>query len=125
MTFRIIEKNGVKCAAVCGNEKIINDARSALDLLMSAKYEAGTKNIIIDKKSVSDDFFILSTGLAGEILQKYVNYGGRIAIYGDYSHYTSEPLKDFMYESNKGKDVFFVSDEEQAAEMLTRGSDVV
>lgn len=69
-------------------------------------------------------FFVLSTGLAGEILQKYVNYGGRIAIYGDYSNYTSKPLKDFMYESNKGKDVFFVSDEEQAADMLAfRGDD--
>lgn len=120
MTFRIVEKNGVKCAAVCGAEKVIKDAQSALDVLMSANYEAGTKNIIIGKKLVTDEFFVLSTGLAGEILQKYINYGGRIAIYGDYSHYTSKPLKDFIYESNKGKDVFFVSDEEQAAEMLTR-----
>lgn len=120
MMFKIIEKNGVKCAAVCGSDKVIKDAQSALDLLMSAKYEADTKYIIIDKRLIADDFFVLSTGLAGEILQKYINYGGRIAIYGDYSHYTSKPLKDFIYESNKGKDVFFVSDEEQAAEMLTR-----
>ena len=27
--------------------------------------------------------FRLSTGLAGEILKNYVNYGGRIAIYGE------------------------------------------
>lgn len=121
MTFKITEKNGVKCAIVCDNEKVIKDAQSALDLLMSAKYEAGTKNIVIGKNLIADDFFILSTGLAGEILQKYINYGGRIAIYGDYSHYTSKPLKDFMYESNKGKDVFFVSTEAEAAEMLTRG----
>lgn len=53
-------------------------------------------------------------------MQKYINYGGRIAIYGDYSHYTSKPLKDFIYESNKGKDVFFVSTEEEAVDMLTR-----
>ena len=59
-------------------------------------------------------------GLAGEILQKYINYDGRIAIYGDYSHYTSKPLKDFIYESNKGKDVFFVSTKEEAVDMLTR-----
>ena len=87
---------------------------------MSAKYEAGTKNIVIDKKLVAEDFFILSTGLAGEILQKYINYGGRIAIYGDYSRYTSKPLKDFIYESNKGKDVFFASSEDEAVDMLTR-----
>ena len=87
---------------------------------MSAKYEAGTKNVVIDKKLVVEDFFILSTGLAGEILQKYINYGGRIAIYGDYSRYTSKPLKNFIYESNKGKDAFFVSDEDEAVDMLTR-----
>lgn len=49
-----------------------------------------------------------------------MNYGGRIAIYGDFSHYTSKPLKDFIYESNKGKDVFFVETEAQAVAMLTR-----
>ena len=74
---------------------------------------------MIDKKLIVEEFFILSSGLAGEILQKYINYGGRIAIYGDYSHYTSKPLKDFIYESNKGKDVFFVSTEDEAVDMLT------
>lgn len=120
MQIKVIERNGVKCAAVTGPEKLITDAQSALDVLMSAKYEAGTKNIVIDKKLVAEDFFILSTGLAGEILQKFINYGGRIAIYGDYSRYTSKPLKDFIYESNKGKDVFFASGEDEAVDMLTR-----
>ncbi len=120
MQTKVIERNGVKCAAVTGPEKLITDAQSALDVLMSAKYEAGTKNIVIDKKLVAEDFFILSTGLAGEILQKFINYGGRIAIYGDYSRYTSKPLKDFIYESNKGKDVFFASSEDEAVDMLTR-----
>lgn len=119
MTFKIIEKNGVKCAVVCDNEKVIKDAQSALDLLMSAKYEADTKNIIIDKRLIADEFFVLSTGLAGEILQKYINYGGRIAIYGDFSHYTSKPLKDFMYESNKGKDIYFQPTASLAVDQLS------
>ncbi len=120
MEIRVAEKNDIRCAVIIDSDKVIKDARSALDLLMSVKYEADTKNIVIDKRLVCDDFFILSTGLAGEILQKYVNYGGRIAVYGDYSRYTSKPLKDFIYESNKGKDVFFVSSEEEAVDMLTR-----
>ena len=105
---------------VRSREMVIVDTQSALDLLMTAKYELGTKNIAIDKKLVHPDFFILSTGIAGEILQKYTNYGGRIAIYGDYSRYTSKPLKDFIYESNKGKNVFFVSTKEEAINMLTK-----
>lgn len=106
-------------AVVRSEERVIVDTQSALDLLMTAKYELGTKNIAINKKLVHPDFFVLSTGMAGEILQKYVNYGGRIAIYGDYSGYTSKPLHDFIYESNKGKDVFFVGTEEEALARLT------
>ncbi len=120
MNFKKIDKNNIVCAVVESDDVVITDAQSALDLLMSAKYDVGTKNIVIDKKLITEDFFILSRGLAGEILQKYVNYGGRIAIYGDYSHYTSKPLKDFIYESNKGKDVFFVATEDEAVDMLTR-----
>lgn len=120
MNFKKIEKNNIICAVVESDDVVITDAQSALDLLMSAKYDVCTKNIVIDKKLIIEDFFILSRGLAGEILQKYVNYGSRIAIYGDYSHYISKPLKDFIYESNKGKDVFFVANEDEAVEMLTR-----
>ena len=105
-------------AVVRSREMVIVDNQSALDLLMTVKYELGTKNIAIDKQLVHPDFFVLSTGMAGEILQKYVNYGGRIAIYGDYSGYTSKPLHDFIYESNKGKDVFFVGTEEEALARL-------
>jgi len=120
MTIEKVEKNGRVCAVVHSNETVITDSQSALDLLMTTKYEAGTKNIVIDKKLITEDFFILSSGLAGEILQKYINYGGRIAIYGDYSHYTSKPLHDFIYESNKGHDVFFVTTEDEAVDCLCR-----
>ena len=64
-------------------------------------------------------FFIPSTGMAGEILQKFMNYHVKAAIYGDYSHYTNKPLKDFIYESNHGKDFFFVSTKEEAVQKLT------
>jgi hypothetical protein len=120
MEFKKIEKNNIACAVVLSDQPVITDPQSALDVLMSAKYDMGTKNIVIDKRLIAEDFFVLSSGLAGEILQKYVNYGGRIAIYGDYSHYTSKPLKDFIYECNKGKDVFFVATEAEALDRLTR-----
>lgn len=120
MTIQTVEQNNILCAVINSDEKVFTDAQSALDVLMTAKYNVGTKNIIIDKKLIVEDFFILSTGLAGEILQKYTNYGGRIAIYGDYSRYTSKPLRDFIYESNKGKSVFFVATKEEAIEMLTK-----
>ena len=120
MNLTGIEENGVLCVLVESDEPVITDAQSAIDLLMSAQYDVGSKDIVIPKQLVVEDFFILSTGLAGEILQKYVNYGGRMAIYGDYSRYTSKTLKDFMYESNKGRDFFFVSTRDEAVAALAK-----
>ena len=119
MKFEKIDCGGGIIAVVSSDSKVITDVDSALDLLMSAKYDAGTKYIVVDKKLIIEDFFVLSSGLAGEILQKYINYGGKIAIYGDYSHYTSKPLKDFIYESNKGRDIFFVATKEEAIQKIT------
>lgn len=120
MNLTGIEENGVLCVLVESDEPVITDVQSAIDLLMSAQYDMESKDIVIPKQLVAEDFFVLSTGLAGEILQKYVNYGGRMAIYGDYSHYTSKPLKDFMYESNKGRDFFFVSTKDEAIAALAK-----
>lgn len=120
MKFEKIDCGNGMVAVVSSDDKVITDVDSALDLLMSAKYDAGTKYIVVDKKSVIEDFFVLSSGLAGEILQKYINYGGKIAIYGDYSRYTSKPLKDFIYESNKGRDIFFVATKDEAIQKLAQ-----
>lgn len=87
---------------------------------MYSQYDVGTKNIIVSKKLIVEDFFILSIGLAGEILQKFINYGGRIAVYGNYSNYKSKPLKDFIYESNHGKNIFFPSSLDKVVDMLTK-----
>lgn len=119
MQIEKITKNNVEVAHVVADEIVISDPQSALDLMMSVKYEAGVKNIVISKNLITDKFFILSSGLAGEILQKFINYQFRIAIYGDYSSYTSKPLKDFIYESNNGHDVFFTDNQENAIDKLT------
>ena len=44
MQLTKIEKNGITCAIVNGSEPVIIDAQTALDVLMSAKYDIGTKN---------------------------------------------------------------------------------
>lgn len=112
------QESGPGIAVVTGEEKVITDTQSALDLAMTVKYETGAERIALDKKLVCEDFFILSTGVAGEILQKFINYHIKMAIYGDYSRYTSKPLHDFIYESNQGKDFFFVDTQEEAVRRL-------
>ncbi len=118
MNIEHLKDNGIDIAVVSGDEIVIVDTQSALDLAMTVKYETGAERIVIDKSVICGDFFILSTGMAGEILQKFMNYHVKVAVYGDYSHYTSKPLKDFIYESNQGKDFFFVSTKEEAERRL-------
>lgn len=107
-------------AVIKSNEIIIKDVQSEIDFIMTVKYETGCNKIALNKDAIVEDFFILSKGLAGEILQKFVNYQTKFAIYGDYSRYTSKPLKDFIYESNNGKDIFFAKNEDEAIDMLSR-----
>ena len=118
MMFEKFTLNGKAVAIMKGKEKVLTDVQSALDLIMAAKYEADTNLVAVDKAVIAEDFFILSTGLAGEVLQKFVNYRTKVAIFGDFSQYTSKPLRDFIYESNKGNNIFFVATEEKAVERL-------
>ena len=116
MNTRIVDD----VAIVNSEETIIKDAISAVDFVMETKNKTNCHKIALNKSAIIEDFFILSSGLAGEILQKFINYGIKLAIYGDYSKYTSKPLKDFIYESNQGKDTFFVATEHEAIEILNK-----
>lgn len=119
MKIEKITENNIDVANIIADEIVINDLQSAIDLMMTVKYETGIKNIAISKDLITEKFFILSSGIAGEILQKFINYQFRIAIFGDYTKYTSKPLKDFIYESNNGKDVFFADNLKDAIKKLT------
>lgn len=105
-------------AIVNSDEIIIKDVQSAIDFIMTIKYETNCNKIALNKEAIIDKFFILSSGIAGEILEKFITYKTKFAIYGDFSKYTSKPLKDFIYESNNGKDIFFVKDENEAINKL-------
>ena len=118
MKITTIKENGVGIAVVSSNEVIITDVQSSLDFIATVNYEVGCERIILSKSAICEEFFNLKTRLAGEILQKFINYHTKIAIVGDFSVYTSKSLKDFIYESNKGKDIFFLSNEKQAVDKL-------
>lgn len=85
--------------------------RDAVDLISQAvSNRAGLVAVPVER--FHPDFFRLSTRLAGDFLQKFVIYRVRIAIVGDLSAFVaeSEALRDFVRESNRGKDIWFVAD---------------
>ncbi|BAK81567.1 DUF4180 domain-containing protein [Candidatus Arthromitus sp. SFB-rat-Yit] len=109
MKIKVVKRNNIDVAVVSSDKVLIRDTQSALDFITTVQYETGCNNIALNKEAISDDFFILSSCIAGEILQKFINYRVRFAIYGDFSKYTSNSLKAFMHESNKGNNVYFQS----------------
>lgn len=119
MEIKTIKEKDKELAIIKSNELLITDVQSALDLIATVSFETGCHRMILNKSSICEEFFNLKTKLAGEILQKFVNYHAKIAIVGDFSIYTSKSLKDFIYESNRGRDIFFLPDEKQAVEKLS------
>ncbi|MBN7773632.1 DUF4180 domain-containing protein [Clostridium aminobutyricum] len=120
MNVKTIEKDHACIAVVQSDKVMIADVQSSLDFIATVQYDTGCNLIALNKEAITEDFFRLDTRLAGDILQKFVNYQVKFAIIGDYSHYASKSLKDFIYESNHGKDIFFVSTVDEAIERLTR-----
>ena len=118
MGKRILTEDGGNIAIIHSDEVLITDAQSALDLIASLSWNDDCDCMILNKEAISEAFFTLSNGIAGDVLQKFSNYRKKLAIIGDFSHYQSKPLKDYIYESNNGNCVFFVSTEREAVEKL-------
>lgn len=97
--------------------KLISTGEDGTDLVGNLVY-SGHHKAIIYQKDIAPDFFELRTGLAGEVLQKFSNYRVRVAIVGTFDGYNSKSLNDFIYESNKGKQVNFVATRADAIERL-------
>jgi hypothetical protein len=120
MNIRTVRQNGETIALLESDEVLIYDVQSALDLMASVRYETDADRIALDQSALDERFFSLGTRLAGDVLQKFVNYRMKLAIIGDFSGYASKALRDFIYESNNGSHVFFVSNEAEAIEKLSR-----
>lgn len=117
MQIIIHEPSRTKIAEITGDGILVGNAQQALQLLVDVYYNDIDK-MILHEKNLTPDFFDLSTGLAGEILQKFANYRVRLVIVGQFNQ-NGQRLKEFMYESNKGKQVNFVTAIEEAIARLS------
>lgn len=122
MDISILGGKNNPVALLDSNMPLITDAQSALDLIMTIGYEHGTYALVLNKEAVSEAFFDLKTGVAGEITQKFSNYRSKLAVVGDFSQYTSKALKDYIYECNKGNTILFVSTVDEAVKKFTQGA---
>ena len=93
-------------------EPVISTSDDVNDVIGSAWGEQ-ISLIALPVARLDPEFFRLRSQLAGDVLQKFVNYRMPVAIIGDISGYVaaSEALRDFIWESNRGDHVWFLADE--------------
>ncbi|MDL2253890.1 DUF4180 domain-containing protein, partial [Ruminococcaceae bacterium OttesenSCG-928-I18] len=116
--FNCIGQGVDAIASIEGSGVLVASSQDMLELIAAAYYQHGCHCLILHKANMDERFFDLKNGLLGEALQKVINYGARLAIVGSFTSYSSNALKDFIYESNRGDRIFFLPDEETAIKTL-------
>lgn len=107
MEIKIHSVDKIKIAELVSTNVLINTIEDGLNLIGDLYYQ-GFDRIIIYEINMSPLFFDLKSGFAGELLQKFTNYRMQLTIIGDFSNYPSKSFQDFIYESNKGKQIGFL-----------------
>lgn len=117
--MRIDERNGTRVLILAGEGPAVSTPDDAADLVGDAWAHAATV-VAVPVERLDPAFFDLASGVAGEITQKLVNYRLRLAIVGDIAEHVeaSRSLRDFVWESNRGTQVWFVPDEASLAAKL-------
>lgn len=117
MPSNFYQVKGVRVFACAPEGKTLGADRDAVDLIAAAQ---GADLILIPMERLDEDFFRLRTRMAGGFIQKFVTYGRRLAIAGDISGYVAEStaFRDFVYELNRGAQVWFVADADELSEKI-------
>ena len=108
MEIKIHTIDNRKIAEIISDNIVLQTVEDAVDLIGNMSYQ-GFDKLIIHEENMISDFFELKNKIAGNILQKFSQYSMPLAIIGDFEKYESKSLNDFIFESNKGKQINFVT----------------
>ena len=120
MTDRVEQRRGVPVLVCADDGPPVATVQDALDLIGGTFYSTAD-TVAVPAARFDEQFFRLRTGVAGEIMQKFVNYRVRLVVVGDISAHTeaSTALRDLVTESNRGSQIWFVDDLDQLAARLS------
>ncbi|MBI9099889.1 MAG: DUF4180 domain-containing protein [Spirochaetaceae bacterium] len=107
-----------KTAKYHESENLIAHISDFLDFIGNARYN-GTANVLIHSGHLTEDFFNLKSGVAGEYLQKLSNYVMRAAIILDETHLEQPRFREMVFEANRSGDIAYFKDKETAFSWLT------
>jgi hypothetical protein len=80
--------------------------------------EQGERTLLFERDALPPEFFDLASGVAGELAQKAVNYGVRVAAVVPDLDALPAHFREFARESNRGRQLRFVATREEAAAWL-------
>ena len=108
MEIKIHTIDDRKIAEIISDNIVLQTVEDAVDLIGNMSYQ-GFDKLIIHEENMISDFFELKNKMAGNILQKFSQYSMPLAIIGDFEKYESKSLNDFIFESNRGNQINFVT----------------
>jgi hypothetical protein len=116
---RPIALSGARVYVADEQGPLLGGERDALDLLGDALAHEPDW-IALPVARCGEPFFELRTRILGEVAQKLMNYGLRLAIVGDVARQVaaSQALADFVREANRGRQIWFVADLAELARRL-------
>ncbi|MFJ7999781.1 DUF4180 domain-containing protein [Streptomyces sp. NPDC096310] len=119
MPDQLVEHHGTPVLVCDPAGPPLASEQDALDHLVAAAFH-GAEVVAVPVERFDARFFDLSTGVAGAILQKLVNYRLHLVVVGDITHHlrASTALPDLVRESNRGRHVWFVADLDELAARL-------
>jgi Domain of unknown function (DUF4180) len=119
MTDKLTRMHGVPVFVCAADGAKLRTDRDALDLVADVIHH-GAEMILVPVERLDDGFFQLRTGVAGEIIQKFMNYRLRVVILGNISRHVdgSPTFRSFVYESNRGAHVWFMPNVDELNQRL-------
>jgi hypothetical protein len=107
----VVERGGVRALMLTADGPSLDGEAAAVDLV-GAAFSGQASVIVVPVPRLHPDFFTLRTGIAGAVLQKFVNYRLRLVVVGDLTGRLerSETLRAFVAEADRGRDLWFVPD---------------
>lgn len=121
MRYEVIEKRGIKYLqyrAQAARPETIEATRFVADCL-----EQGANRVMLDAHALPEAFFSLRTGLAGEVMQKCVQYRVKAALVMDEADAKGK-FKDMLAEVNRG-DAFRSFEHSEEAERWLTAEDTI
>ncbi len=103
MELRVVERGSQKYVQCLAAEPPLETSEEILNL-MATGWESETRLLMLHADALADGFFKLRTGLAGMVLQKFVNYRFHVALVIPSERVIQGKFKELLAESARGSD---------------------